>query len=246
MPRAERVLLVDDDPDVLAIVSLALTAAPGYEVATAATAREALDQARSFRPDIILLDIMMPGTDGRGTLEALRADEETARIPVVFVTAGADRFDCPEYRALGALGVISKPFDPCLLPATLARLRKGEAVDESYPAPLAALAATYEESLRETLGSMEELAAGVARGGWQRPIVESLRALAHRLEGTAGLYAQSRTSATAGRLAGMLKRILDDDRWPPTRPPGDIVRLVQAVARTAPRRPRRAAPSHRR
>ena len=82
----ERVLLVDDDPDVHTLVSLALGERGGYTVEVSGSASEALERARSFQPDLILLDVVMPGTDGRQTLKALRADEATAHIPVIFLS----------------------------------------------------------------------------------------------------------------------------------------------------------------
>jgi CheY-like chemotaxis protein len=236
----DRLLVVDDDPDVRALVSLA--AAPAYEVALASTAGEALEQARSFRPDVILLDVMMPGMDGRQTLQALRADDATARIPVVFITAGADRFDGPEYRALGALGVISKPFDPLALTTTLARMCHGTPAEPAR-APFAALGGSYAEALPRTIAEMKDLAAGLAAGGWQRPVVESLAVTAHRMAGSAGLYGLDRVGAAASMLSTALRRILEDGRWPPSRPATDVLTLVRAVARAAPRKARRRADS---
>jgi CheY-like chemotaxis protein len=83
----------------------------GRGVGSAATGEEALDRARSEQPDAILLDVMMPGIDGPTTLAMLREEPSTAKIPVVFLTAKVQRQELESYVALGAAGVILKPFD---------------------------------------------------------------------------------------------------------------------------------------
>ena len=70
-------------------------------------------------PDAILLDVMMPGRDGPGTLALLKADPRTARIPVIFLTAKAMTAEIERLRALGAAGVLTKPFDPMTLAASV-------------------------------------------------------------------------------------------------------------------------------
>lgn len=107
-----KVLIVDDESDIRRIAGLGLSRLGGCEVVEASNAREALDQARATCPDVILLDVMMPGQDGPATLEALRADPSTALIPVVFLTAKAMPSEVARLTALGAAGVLTKPFDP--------------------------------------------------------------------------------------------------------------------------------------
>jgi len=112
-----RVLYVDDEPDIREIAQIALDLDEGMVVETAASGREALDKAAAWRPDIILLDIMMPDMDGPSTLVELRSRGETRDIPVVFITARTQSHEIERFRALGASAVISKPFDPMLLAA---------------------------------------------------------------------------------------------------------------------------------
>jgi two-component system, OmpR family, response regulator len=114
-----KVLIVDDEPDIRRIARLSLTRLGSMEVIEAATGDEALSQARDERPDAILLDVMMPGRDGPSTLTALRADVATAAIPVVFLTAKAMVTEVERLRSLGAVGVLTKPFDPLTLAADL-------------------------------------------------------------------------------------------------------------------------------
>jgi len=110
------VLLVDDDADIRAIGEIALSQVGGWTVTTAAGGEEAVPAARATRPDVILLDMMMPGLDGMQTLAALRADDETAAIPVLFMTAKLLPSEIGAYLDAGARGVIAKPFDPLTLP----------------------------------------------------------------------------------------------------------------------------------
>jgi CheY-like chemotaxis protein len=89
------------------------------DVLEAESGEEGLRQARDERPDAILLDVMMPGRDGPSTLAALQSDPSTAAIPVVFLTAKAMPTELERLRSLGAVGVLTKPFDPMTLAADL-------------------------------------------------------------------------------------------------------------------------------
>lgn len=115
----ERILLVEDDPDIQAVGQLALEAVGGFKVQVCGSGQEALKRAPMFAPDLILLDVMMPGMDGPSTLSALRAQPETAAIPVMFMTAKVQPHEIAHYKELGAVEVISKPFDPMTLSDTI-------------------------------------------------------------------------------------------------------------------------------
>jgi len=121
MPIA-RVLVVDDEPHIRRIGELALRSVGGLEVHLAASGAEAVELAAAERPDVILLDVMMPGMDGPTTLGTLRERPETARIPVIFMTAKVQKHEVERYLRLGAAGVIAKPFDPMRLPDDVRRI----------------------------------------------------------------------------------------------------------------------------
>lgn len=112
-----RILYVDDEADIREIASLALGIDPDLEVRTAASGTEAIATAKEWRPELILLDVMMPGMDGPATLAALSGDAATSSIPVVFITARTQASDVARFHSLGAAGVIAKPFDPMELAA---------------------------------------------------------------------------------------------------------------------------------
>lgn len=120
-PALRRILYVEDDLDIQHIVQLALQSIAGYQVDLCGSAREAMDRAPVFRPDLILMDVMMPDMDGVELLQALRQRPETDSIPVIFLTAKVQGRDLAQYRRLGALDVIVKPFDPMRLPEDIAR-----------------------------------------------------------------------------------------------------------------------------
>lgn len=110
-----RILYVDDEADIREVAQMALELEPGFEVRICASGAEALEIAPQWRPDLILLDVMMPEMDGPAVLAGLRDIAETAATPVVFITARTQQQEVAQLRALGAEGVIAKPFDPMAL-----------------------------------------------------------------------------------------------------------------------------------
>ena len=117
-----KVLLVDDEADIRRIAALSLSGVGGMEVVQAGGGSEGILKARDDRPDVILLDMMMPGLDGLATFRALRGDPETSGIPVVFLTAKAMSSEVEHLKSLGASGILIKPFDPMALPRLLREL----------------------------------------------------------------------------------------------------------------------------
>ena len=114
-----RVLQIDDEPDILEIVAASLSLDPKFEVRGCRSGADGLTAAAQWRPDLILLDVMMPVMDGPATLKHLQEDPRTAGIPVVFMTARAQTRELDHFKSLGAAGVIVKPFDPMTLAASL-------------------------------------------------------------------------------------------------------------------------------
>lgn len=115
MAELHKILHVEDEPDIQEIVKMALETLGGFTIETVNSGQEALEKARLFVPDMILLDVMMPGMDGPTTLQELRKRPETAHIPVVFMTAKVQTGEVEQFLELGAIDVISKPFDPLTL-----------------------------------------------------------------------------------------------------------------------------------
>jgi DNA-binding response OmpR family regulator len=113
-----RVLLVDADPDILTTVTGGLRAA-GYDVLTAADVATATDRAARQAPDVVVLDIALPGSDGHAVTELLRANPSTAAIAVVYLSARAEEADYERARELGVAKYITKPFELAVLVAAI-------------------------------------------------------------------------------------------------------------------------------
>src|SRR3954471_16184929 len=127
--RPRRVLVVDDEPSIRLLCRVNLAAA-GMEVLEAGDGRNAIEVARTADPDLVLLDVMMPGIDGWGVAGRLAEDEQTRDLPVIFLTARAERADRQRGYELGGVAYLLKPFDPVTLAETvdevLDRIARGE------------------------------------------------------------------------------------------------------------------------
>jgi two-component system, OmpR family, phosphate regulon response regulator PhoB len=125
-----RVLVIDDEAPIRLLCKVNLEAA-GIDVSEAEDGKSGLEAAQSERPDVILLDVMMPGMDGWQVFEELLQDERTANIPIVFLTARAELRDQARGLELGGIDYVTKPFNPLdlapLVEDLLARVERGEA-----------------------------------------------------------------------------------------------------------------------
>jgi DNA-binding response OmpR family regulator len=111
MSRATRILVADDDPSILRLLQLNFEL-EGYEVHTASDGEEALAQARASSPDVIVLDVMMPGLDGWEVCRRLKEDETMHSVPVILLTALGQEQERRHGLAVGASEYVMKPFDP--------------------------------------------------------------------------------------------------------------------------------------
>jgi len=116
------VLVVDDDEDIRIVTRISLERVAGWQVLEAADGGTAVEIARREHPDVVLLDMMMPGMDGLATYDALQADPCTEAVPVVLFTAKRSTSGAPLWGDRRIRGVIAKPFDPLGLPDQLTRL----------------------------------------------------------------------------------------------------------------------------
>ena len=125
-----RVLVIDDEAPIRLLCRVNLEAA-GIEVSEAEDGKIGLEAARSEPPDVILLDVMMPGMDGWQVFSELLNDERTAHVPIVFLTARAEVRDQARGLELGGVDYVTKPFNPLhlapLIEDLLARIERGEA-----------------------------------------------------------------------------------------------------------------------
>jgi two-component system OmpR family response regulator len=117
--RLKRILVVDDDPDIQMVTSIALGSFGRFTVKACGSAREALALAPRFKPDLILLDVVMPGMDWARALRALRGLPTVAKVPVVFITARVQPKEIRAYKKMGSVDVIAKPFEAVTLAARI-------------------------------------------------------------------------------------------------------------------------------
>ncbi len=114
-----RILYVDDEADIREVATMSLELDPEIEVRACGSGQEALDAVEHWKPDLVLLDVMMPVMDGPETLARLRrADLRSVAggaVPIVFITARSQDSEVERLKSLGAAGVIAKPFDPMQL-----------------------------------------------------------------------------------------------------------------------------------
>lgn len=110
-----KVLIIDDEEDTRSIASMSLSILGGLDVIEAESGNEGISKAEQERPDVILLDMMMPVMDGSQTLVALQSNAGTKDIPVIFLTAKAMSSEIEKLKRMGAIGVLTKPFDPTIL-----------------------------------------------------------------------------------------------------------------------------------
>jgi two-component system, OmpR family, alkaline phosphatase synthesis response regulator PhoP len=131
MVAKETVLVVDDERDILELVKYNLDK-EGYQVTVVATGEDALLATRTKMPDIVVLDLMLPGVDGLEVCRRLKADPKTRAIPIVMLTAKGDEADVVTGLELGAADYVTKPFSPRVLTARIrAVLRRGDAAEDT-------------------------------------------------------------------------------------------------------------------
>ncbi|MBT7356725.1 MAG: response regulator [Rhodospirillaceae bacterium] len=115
MSDLNKILHVEDEPDIQEVARMALETFGGYTVETCSSGEEAMEKGPGFNPDLILMDVMMPGMDGPTTLQAMRETAEMKDTPVIFMPAKVMETELERFRELGAADVIPKPFDPVTL-----------------------------------------------------------------------------------------------------------------------------------
>lgn len=134
MPK-EKILIVDDEEDVLKLVCYNLQK-EGYHTETAASGEEVLKKARAVLPDLIILDLMLPGIDGLQVCKNLKADAKTQHIPVIMLTAKGEETDIVTGLELGAEDYVTKPFSPKVLIARVRRILQRTLAADLKKAPL--------------------------------------------------------------------------------------------------------------
>jgi CheY-like chemotaxis protein len=116
------ILLIDDEETIQEVVQVGIEIESGWQVAIASSGAEGIDLAQTQQPDVILLDVMMPEMDGIDTLCQLKSNQKTSSIPVIFLTAKAQAEEKSQFKSLGVVDVITKPFNSMTLASQIARI----------------------------------------------------------------------------------------------------------------------------
>jgi CheY-like chemotaxis protein len=229
-----KILLVDDDADIRLVGSVALRRTSGWEVSEAGAGVEALTRIAEERPDVVLLDVMMPDIDGLATLARIRSDPANADLPVIFLTARAQKTEIESYLDRGADGVIPKPFDISTLANEILRIvdARGEPEVEAEEA-MAPLRESYRKRLPELVAGLDASLSGALPPA--RECIEAARELAHRLKGTTGSYGFDAVSAELAQIESGLDVLLsspEEDALEGWREIGAALRRAHSAART--------------
>ena len=197
---ALRILHVDDEADIREVVEISLGFDPGFVTQSCGSGQEALAVALDWLPDIILLDVMMPMMDGPATLLRLRENEQTATIPVVFMTARAQTRELDRFRALGAVGVIPKPFDPMTLAASV---RSFIPLPDD---PFDELRSAFLQRVQKDANTLTILRLALRYSSSATDALSGIKYIAHGLAGAGGIFGFAEISDTAAALEDEIVR----------------------------------------
>jgi two-component system OmpR family response regulator len=192
--RSHLILHIDDDPDIRAVVAMALELDSKLAVRSSGSGEEGLAAAMLYAPDLILLDVMMPAMDGPTTLAHLQARPETEDIPVVFMTARAQKRERDQFMGLGVIDVIAKPFDPL----TLAEVVRGHL----HTAKIDQLGGRFLRRLRTEASTLAEYRGTLSSDPTSSVALAGLQSQAHKLAGAAGVFGFPTVSRAASLLEG--------------------------------------------
>jgi two-component system OmpR family response regulator len=221
------VLYVDDEPDIREIVRISLGLSKTLTVHTADSGEHALTLARALLPDLVLLDVMMPGLDGPATLSRMRLDPIISPIPVIFMTAKAMPKEVALLREMGAAGVIGKPFDPMQLGTQVISLWQGRPLPVAVSVPVV-VALTEDDSaglrrqvtqfaakfLRRTRDEAERLHGLIDRiEPGDATAMAELEQLAHRIHGSGSTFGFAAVSECAAEIEQLIGGLKQRDTW---------------------------------
>ena len=202
----KKITYVEDEPDIRAITEIALTQIGGFHLDVCASGAEALAKTSDFDPDLIILDVMMPGMDGVETYARLRQIPSLVDTPIVFMTAKAMSDEVARYRAMGAADVIAKPFDPMTLSDRIETIWRTHSAsrDPSMQDQLRALVKRHCVTLAEQVATIGQLLNEAPCDGKVNGIARA-QSITHQIKGTAGSMGFAAVGSAAAVLDDKLK-----------------------------------------
>jgi len=232
----QSVLYVDDDADICSVVQATLRLVPGLHVQTADSGERAIDLAYELRPDLVLMDVMMPGLDGPSTFKRMRESALLAHIPVIFMTAKVLPAEISQFLQLGAIGVIVKPFDPLKLYSELFALwNKGDGARQSSIACSGQAKAQAQVDsltinfLQRAWADVINLAKMIERAqNGDRSAFKEIERLSHSLHGAGAMFGFPKISDLGGTIARMVEGLVASAEAPgPAREPAVLQQLME-------------------
>ncbi|HTD74825.1 MAG TPA: response regulator [Steroidobacteraceae bacterium] len=213
----QSVLYVDDDADICSVVRATLRLVPGLQVRTADSGKRAIDLALEFRPDLVLMDVMMPGLDGPSTLKRMRESLLLADIPVVFMTAKVLPAEISQFLQMGAIGVIVKPFDPLKLYSELLALwdkggtaRQGSVTDGGQSIAQAQIDSLTINFLQRAWADVINLATMIERAQkGERSVLREIERVSHSLHGAGAMFGFPKISEMGGTMARIVQGLAE-------------------------------------
>ena len=208
----QSVLYVDDDPDICRVVQATLLLVPGLNVRTADSGERAIDLAYELRPDLVLMDVMMPGLDGPSTFRRMRESALLAAIPVIFMTAKVLPAEIAQLLQLGAIGVIVKPFDALKLYGELFSLwsnggtARRSSVENGGPVGAQAQVDSLTVSfLQRAWADVINLAKMIERAqAADRSVFPEIERICHSIHGAGAMFGFPRISEVGGAMDRMV------------------------------------------
>ena len=242
--QLHRILYVEDEPDIRQIAQVALETVGHFSLKVCASGEEAVHALQEFQPDLILLDVMMPGMDGPTTLGRLRELPESFDVPAIFMTAKVQPDEIAQLKRIGALDVIAKPFDPMTLAHTVRTIwsshRPAAAVVRTPPAsahpgpvPMAEtlqqMAKQFGANLPARVAEIADLWQLLSAGRGASELPQTLHRKVHSLTGSAQTFGYAPVSEAARRLDSQLVPFASSEQCPDPSQLASLAGLVVAL-----------------
>jgi CheY-like chemotaxis protein len=239
--KCHSVLYVDDDPDICDVVQASLRLISGLNVHTADSGEAAIELALELRPDLILMDVMMPGLDGPATLKRMRESVSLNEIPVIFLTAKLLPAEVAHFFQLGAIGVIGKPFDPLKLGDEILGLWKGSnaargtsAMSEEcahVEAEVSSLANGFLVRTKDDIHRLRKLLDRAGNG--DRMVLKESERIAHSIHGAGAIFGFPNVSEAAGAIERLVGEITAAPAAPRSPSAPAMLRLLDCTQQLA-------------
>jgi len=193
-PGLRRILYVEDDADIREIVRMSLEKLGGFRVAVCDSCTQAMDVVDEFNPNLLLLDVMMPGVDGPATLKRLRERVSAESAPAIFITAKVEAGAMARYRDMGVLDVIVKPFDPMVLSKRIEHIwqqhQSGshDVEGDEFERQLTQRSAVFVAQLPQQVQNLNDDLTAWLSAPQEAGLLENLNHKVHRLKGSGGTF----------------------------------------------------------